>query len=65
MPQSCEDGYPCHAVQTCEPSAEHSDLHGCAFALCEADADCGAELFCVNATCLDTLGTCKAVVIHP
>ena len=65
VPQSCEDGYPCHAVQTCEPSAEHSDLHGCAFALCEADADCDAGLFCVNATCLDTLGTCEAVVIHP
>ena len=58
VPQSCEDGYACHPVQSCEPSAAHSDLHGCAFALCEADSDCEEGLFCVNGQCIDTLGTC-------
>jgi hypothetical protein len=57
-PQSCEDGYACHAVQACDPSAAHSDLHGCAFAACEADSSCDEGLFCVNDKCLDTLGTC-------
>ena len=63
-PQRCDDGFACSWGQACDlasivdegPVWTHT--HGCVWVSCEGDGDCEQDLFCVNAFCRESLGTC-------
>lgn len=60
VPWSCTAGYTCPAHTSCV--GDGGDDNGCSRDTCTEDAACGADAFCVDARCYDTLGTCTFAV---
>lgn len=66
----CDAGFACSARQVCDPAriAQNTPVfnrhHGCFEVTCASDAGCG-QLFCVNGTCQNDLGTCQQPIAVP
>jgi hypothetical protein len=60
---SCNDGFACPAHMVCgargSPLDADADTHDCDFQACITDADCPADIVCVENLCAPSYGSCS------